>query len=192
MVRFSWRASRTCGNASAKALRWDILRSRSPAELAWSMVASSSATSQSIVSSIIVGQKDLLATRLPARAINSDAVIADGRAADPAASSTTAPITERPRGRRPPVPGHWEADFMLFARYGQGLLVLHERQTPLRHRSAPRDRKAARTASTIARHSANSTADAQNRQLSTTEPSSPSITWLHKAHRRRDLLLRSP
>src|SRR6059036_3530580 len=39
-------------------------------------------------------------------------------------------ITERPaevEGRG--TPGHWEADFMLFARCGQGLLVLHERQT---------------------------------------------------------------
>jgi IS30 family transposase len=39
-------------------------------------------------------------------------------------------ITERPaevEGRG--TPGHWEADFMLFARCGQGLLVLHERKT---------------------------------------------------------------
>ena len=39
-------------------------------------------------------------------------------------------ITERPaevEGRG--TPGHWEADFMMFSRCGQGLLVLHERQT---------------------------------------------------------------
>jgi transposase, IS30 family len=39
-------------------------------------------------------------------------------------------ISERPaeaEGRS--VPGHWEADFMLFARYGQGLLLLHERKS---------------------------------------------------------------
>jgi IS30 family transposase len=62
------------------------------------------------------------------------------------------PITERPaevEGRE--VPGHWEADFMLFARYGQGLLVLHERQTRFGIVRRPRDRKAVRTASTIAR-----------------------------------------
>jgi IS30 family transposase len=62
------------------------------------------------------------------------------------------PITERPaevEGRQ--VPGHWEADFMLFARYGQGLLVLHERQTRFGIVRRPRDRKAVRTASTIAR-----------------------------------------
>jgi transposase, IS30 family len=62
------------------------------------------------------------------------------------------PITERPAevaGRK--VPGHWEADFMLFARYGQGLLVLHERQTRFGIVRRPRDRKAVRTASTIAR-----------------------------------------
>jgi len=59
-------------------------------------------------------------------------------------------ITERPaevEGRQ--VPGHWEADFMLFARYGQGLLVLHERQTRFSIVQHPVDRKAVLTASTI-------------------------------------------
>jgi len=62
------------------------------------------------------------------------------------------PITERPaevEGRE--VPGHWEADFMLFARYGQGLLVLHERQTRFSIVQHPVDRKAILTARTIAR-----------------------------------------
>jgi IS30 family transposase len=61
-------------------------------------------------------------------------------------------ITERPaevEGRQ--VPGHWEADFMLFARYGQGLLVLHERQTRFSIVQHPVDRKAVLTARTIAR-----------------------------------------
>jgi IS30 family transposase len=49
------------------------------------------------------------------------------------------------------VPGHWEADFMLFARYGQGLLVLHERQTRFNMVQQPVDRKAVLTALTIAR-----------------------------------------
>src|ERR1700716_159921 len=65
-------------------------------------------------------------------------------------------IAERPaevEGRH--VPGHWEADFMLFARYGQGLLVLHERQTRFGIVRRPRDRKAVRTASTIARQLGN-------------------------------------
>src|SRR5688572_12665767 len=41
----------------------------------------------------------------------------------------------RPIGERPgeaedrQVPGHWEADFMLFATYGQALLVAHERSS---------------------------------------------------------------
>ena len=48
-------------------------------------------------------------------------------------------------------PGHWEADFMLFARRGQGLLVLHERQTRFNMVKRPADRKAARTARTIDR-----------------------------------------
>ena len=61
------------------------------------------------------------------------------------------PITERPaevEDRK--VPGHWEADFMLFARYGQGLLVLHERQTRFSIVQHPVDRKAVLTAWTIA------------------------------------------
>ena len=66
------------------------------------------------------------------------------------------PITERPaevEGRQ--VAGHWEADFMLFARYGQGLLVLHERQTRFSIVRHPVDRKAVLTASTIARQLGN-------------------------------------
>jgi IS30 family transposase len=61
-------------------------------------------------------------------------------------------ITERPaevEGRE--VPGHWEADFMLFARYGQGLLVLHERQARFSIVKRPADRKAVLTVRTIAR-----------------------------------------
>jgi len=61
-------------------------------------------------------------------------------------------ITERPaeaEGRE--APGHWEADFMLFSRCGQGLLVLHERQTRFSMVHRPVDRKAAPTARTIAR-----------------------------------------
>jgi IS30 family transposase len=61
-------------------------------------------------------------------------------------------ITERPaevEGRK--AAGHWEADFMLFARYGQGLLVLHERQTRFNIIEQPVDRKAVLTARTIAR-----------------------------------------
>lgn len=43
-------------------------------------------------------------------------------------------------------PGHWEADFMLFARYGQGLLVAHERGSRFTLLDHPPDRKAERTA----------------------------------------------
>lgn len=62
------------------------------------------------------------------------------------------PISERPavvEGRQEP--GHWEADFMLFSRYGQGLLVLHERQTRFTIVQHLVDRKAPLTARTIAR-----------------------------------------
>jgi len=61
-------------------------------------------------------------------------------------------IIERPaevEGRG--TPGHWEADFMLFARCGQGLLVLHERQTRFNMVHQALDRKAVRTARTIGR-----------------------------------------
>jgi IS30 family transposase len=61
-------------------------------------------------------------------------------------------IAERPaevEGRG--TPGHWEADFMLFAKPGQGLLVLHERQTRFNIVHRPGDRKAALTARTITR-----------------------------------------
>jgi transposase, IS30 family len=61
-------------------------------------------------------------------------------------------IAERPaevEGRG--TPGHWEADFMLFAKCGQGLLFLHERQTRFKIVHRPTDRKAAPTAKTIAR-----------------------------------------
>jgi IS30 family transposase len=60
-------------------------------------------------------------------------------------------ITERPaevESRR--TAGHWEADFMQFARCGQSLLVLHERQTRFTMVQHPVNRKAVRTARTIA------------------------------------------
>jgi len=61
-------------------------------------------------------------------------------------------ITERPaevEGRG--TPGHWEADFMMFSRCGQGLLVLHERQTRFSMVQRQVDKKAILTARTIAR-----------------------------------------
>jgi len=60
------------------------------------------------------------------------------------------PISERPievESRR--THGHWEADFMLFSKYGQNLLVLHERQTRFTIVDHPADRKACLTAETI-------------------------------------------
>jgi IS30 family transposase len=47
-------------------------------------------------------------------------------------------------------PGHWEADYMLFARYGQGLLIAHERKSRFTIFDHPADRKAERTAKCLA------------------------------------------
>ena len=60
------------------------------------------------------------------------------------------PISERPAEVNDrTTPGHWETDFMLFAKYGQGILVLHERHTRFTIAVQPADRKAALTAQTI-------------------------------------------
>ncbi|WP_313394200.1 IS30 family transposase [Sphingobium yanoikuyae] len=61
------------------------------------------------------------------------------------------PLSERPaevqdRQR----PGHWEADFMLFAQYGQSILVAHERSSRFTIIQRPRDRKAQTTAQHLA------------------------------------------
>jgi len=46
-------------------------------------------------------------------------------------------------------PGHWEADFMLFARYGQSVLVLHERTSRLTALVRTQTRKAEPTAALL-------------------------------------------
>jgi len=51
---------------------------------------------------------------------------------------------------RPPNPGHWEADFMLFAACGQNILVAHERATRITLIARPPSRKATITAKTLA------------------------------------------
>jgi transposase, IS30 family len=48
-------------------------------------------------------------------------------------------------------PGHWEADFMLFATCGQNILVAHERSTRILLIARPPNRKADMTAKTLAR-----------------------------------------
>lgn len=47
-------------------------------------------------------------------------------------------------------PGHWEADFMLFAQYGQSILIAHERASRFTIIHRPQDRKADRTAANLA------------------------------------------
>jgi IS30 family transposase len=61
------------------------------------------------------------------------------------------PLSERPaEADRRDQPGHWEADYMLFAGYGHNILVLHERQTRFTILDKPPHRKGALTASRIA------------------------------------------
>jgi IS30 family transposase len=62
------------------------------------------------------------------------------------------PIAKRPvevQGRS--VPGHWEADLMLFAKYGQAILALHERSSRLLIATKPQGKAALPIAATIAR-----------------------------------------
>ena len=121
--RFKLRANQTCETAWAKGLRWDIRRSRSLADWRCSMLTSSSTIRQSIVSYYHrTAQKNYSYRLLPrhkrmrgrrGRGGNSVSVIKLRRS-----------ITERPAevdGRE--APGHWEADFMLFSRYGQELMA---------------------------------------------------------------------
>jgi len=62
------------------------------------------------------------------------------------------PISERPATAADRTqPGHWEADYMLFAKYGQNVLVLHERHTRFTIIDKPANRKAVLTASRISR-----------------------------------------
>jgi IS30 family transposase len=59
-------------------------------------------------------------------------------------------LTERPLGALTrDQPGHWEADFMLFAAYGQSVLVLHERTSRLTALVKTANRKARPTAKTL-------------------------------------------
>jgi transposase, IS30 family len=62
------------------------------------------------------------------------------------------PISERPATANDRLtPGHWEADFMLFAQYGQNILVAHERSTRIILLAWLPDRKAERTMHSLAR-----------------------------------------
>jgi IS30 family transposase len=53
------------------------------------------------------------------------------------------PISERPQAAADrSVPGHWEADLILFAKYGQAILTLHERQSRLIFATRPPNKAA--------------------------------------------------
>jgi len=61
------------------------------------------------------------------------------------------PITERPaQANHRAQPGHWEVDYMLFAKSGSNVLVLHERHTRFTIVDKPPNRKARLTADRIA------------------------------------------
>jgi IS30 family transposase len=62
------------------------------------------------------------------------------------------PVSERPpeataRNR----PGHWEGDLMMFAKYGQAVLTVHERQSRIILASRPRSKQAAPIARRLVR-----------------------------------------
>jgi IS30 family transposase len=62
------------------------------------------------------------------------------------------PIAERPaEAADRATPGHWEADYMLFAKAGQSLLVAHERRSRYILAVHPPDRRAATTADHLRR-----------------------------------------
>ena len=61
------------------------------------------------------------------------------------------PLSQRPlEAASRKVAGHWEADFMLFAQYGQCILVAHERMSRFTLIARPQDRKADRTVQGLA------------------------------------------
>jgi transposase, IS30 family len=62
-----------------------------------------------------------------------------------------APIADRPaEANDRHNPGHWEADFMLFAQYGDNILVAHERSTRITLIARSPNRKARQTADALA------------------------------------------
>jgi transposase, IS30 family len=61
------------------------------------------------------------------------------------------PIAERPACvENRSIPGHWEADLMLFAKYGQAILALHERSSRLLIALRPPNKESALIARSIA------------------------------------------
>ena len=134
-----------------KALRWDIRRSRSLVDWRWNMVASSSAT---VIYRFIyhrTAEKDYWHRLLPRINSNEGSATPGG---SPAAHQTTAcdhRTAAEVEGRE--VPGHWEADFMLFPDMAKGCLFSTNGK-PAQHRSAPGRSKSLLTARTIAVNSA--------------------------------------
>ena len=60
------------------------------------------------------------------------------------------PLSQRPdEAANRQIPGHWEADYMLFATYGQAILIAHERQSRLTLLARTPNRKATTTADAL-------------------------------------------
>jgi transposase, IS30 family len=65
-------------------------------------------------------------------------------------------VSERPPAAADrKTPGHWEADLMLFSRYGQAVLAIHERQSRLLLATRPPNKAANRVAQHLVRLFAN-------------------------------------
>jgi transposase, IS30 family len=147
MSASSWRASRTCGTA------WALAMGHSPEQIAGRLALEHGhviISHESIYRFIYhrTAQKDYWHQLLPRRKKTRGR---HGRSRGNFIKQRRS-IVERPaevEGRG--TPGHWEADFMLFAKCGQGLLFLHERQTRFNIVHRPSDRKAVPTAQAIAR-----------------------------------------
>ena len=87
------------------------------------------------------------------------------------------PLEERPATATDrQIPGHWEADLMLFRTYGQAVLTVHERHSRLLLAVRPPGKAATPIAAALAQLLGPVPAPGGRQSPSTTGPSSPAIT----------------